>query len=870
MNQSNVQEQHIADNPYRLFTNLVPIHYDIRLEIEKLENAGEDKYFGVTTLQFKVAESTSTIALNAKGIEFEYAIVFSAFGKEQKAVSIDVDNDKETVSFYFNEEISGENTLEVGFNRKFNPPNKMRGLHESAFTLQDGTKRVMATTQFESTHARECFPCCDDPAQKATFKTTLVVPEDRIAISTTEVVSEELLGNGLKEVQFAKTPVMPTYLLAFIVGDWEYLKSKTSDGVSVRVYATPGKKEKLHFALDTTVRALEWFSDYFAFPYKDIANKCDVLAIPDFEAGAMENIGAITFREVLLFVDEKRTSTLLRRYVAKVICHELAHQWKGNLVTPHWWDNLWLKESFATFMSYKAVDALFPEWKVWDEFVSSMASGAKILASLRSAHPIEVPVQNPDEIDQIYDAISYNMGGSVLRMLEDWLGEDVFRDGIRLYVDRHQFANTRTEDLWAALEEVSGEPVFEVMNSWTKQTGYPVVSVRRDGGKVFLLQERFLLEEDTRHTGNALWFIPVTYRTSSGAQHSLLLSEKETQLPVNADETLQLNIGQAGFFRVSYEKQDIEAVKANLSNLKIVDRLILAEDMYDLMRAGYVSVQDYLEFISAYANEDNYNVWNSVMSGLGALHAIFIGHNNASDLKSWIRDLLRPLAEKLGWTPLENEKEEVSLLRQTILSASVRFNNEEVVARARELFSASNVSLDNIAPDLHNAVLSAAARNGDRETFDEFVRRHKTAVQNESEFGPELVLKYLQNLSAFKDGRLLYLALDYSLSENVRPQDSVRVWSVPLKNKQLAWEYLKKNWAVLYEKFGSTRMIGAFIGGVVSGVPNKEFADEVEDFFQKNPASRATETIKHAIEGMRVRAQFRERNEQAFANYFTK
>ncbi|MDX1607657.1 MAG: M1 family metallopeptidase [Candidatus Spechtbacterales bacterium] len=867
MSKKSANALRIDGNPYRLPVNLTPIHQDIHLEMPKLENAGEDEYFGITSLQFRLDRPADKVILNSKGIKYDSAVVYSAAGLEQRATDIEVDNDSETVTFCFDSPLSGENLLEIEFHRKFNPPNKMRGLHESVFELPDDTERVMATTQFESTHAREAFPCCDDPLQKATFQTTLVVPEDRTAVSTTEIISEHSLGNGLKEVQFAKTPRMPTYLLAFIVGDWEYLEDETSDGIRVRVYATPGKIDKLQFALDTTVRALEWFGNYHDFSYKNIANKCDVLAIPDFEAGAMENIGAITFREVLLFVDES-TSTILKRRVAEIICHELEHQWKGNLVTPAWWNNLWLKESFATFMAYKCVDALFPQWKVWDEFVSGMASGGKSLASLQSAHPIEAPVENPDEIDQIYDAISYNMGGSVLRMLEDWLGEDIFREGIRLYIERHQFANTQTEDLWAALAEVSGEPVVEVMNSWTKQTGYPVVSVNRKNGKVALHQERFLINGSSNGRDGTLWSAPITYRDSDGNENTIVINERESVLPVSAEKTIQLNVGQAGVLRVNYADKDLAALVRQMNKLDVVDRLVLAEDMYNLMRAGYRKVDEYLEFVSAYKSEQNYNVWNTVALGLGALHSIFFEHDNIEDLKAYAVELLEEAVDSVGFSPADNESDDIGLLRQTVLSLSAKFDNEEVIEEARNLFAASDVSLGNIDPDLRGIVLGAVSKNGDSKMFEEFIERYEKSLELQAKLGPELSLKYMSCISNFRDRDLFIRALDYSLSNKVRPQDAVRMWGTPQELTRIAWEYLKDNWDVLDEKFGSTRMIGGFITGVIGGIPDRVFADEVEEFFNENPAPRATEKIKQTLEGMRIRAKFKEENEDAFSEFF--
>ncbi|MXX53810.1 MAG: M1 family peptidase, partial [Dehalococcoidia bacterium] len=481
-----------SSNEWKLPTDVRPTLYTLTLEPD-LESF---TFTGSETIAIEVDEPASLIAMNSSEIAIQSATLSLSNGSEIQPESITFDEEKETVTLAFTETVPvGAAELSIEFTGELN--DKLRGFYRSTYTDVDGNQRWMATTQFEATDARRAFPCWDEPAVKAAFDITLVVPQELEAISNTEPVSITNTDDGKKVVHYAETPVMSTYLLAFIVGDLACVQDRTRDGVLMRVWATRGNEDKGQYALETSMALLDYFHDYFGVPYP--LSKLDHIAIPDFAAGAMENWGAITYREVALLVDPVDSSAGTREIVAAIISHEMAHQWFGDLVTMEWWDDLWLNESFASWMGDKAVDYLHPEWEMWTQFLTHDTSSALNLDGLRNSHPIEQPVNNPAEIGELFDAISYSKGGSVLRMLEHYLCEDDFREGLRLYIQRHQYANARTRDLWNALGEASGQPVAEIMDSWTSQTGYPVLeaSVNRSGEsiEVGLYQSRFLYDE---------------------------------------------------------------------------------------------------------------------------------------------------------------------------------------------------------------------------------------------------------------------------------------------------------------------------------------------------------------------------------------
>ena len=541
---------------------------------------------GEQSVDIQVLEPTSSIVLNAIDLTIDKATIH-AMGISLTTYSVNFDKAAETATLQFEDTIQpGEARLEMAFSGELN--DKLIGFYRSEYTSQDGETRYLATTQFEATDARRAFPCWDEPAKKAIFEVTLVFADEYQAVSNTPAVEETVPGTGLKSIRFAETPVMSTYLLAFVVGNLTSIEERASGGTLVGVWTTPGKENQANFALDTSVKLLGYFNEYFGIPYP--LAKLDHIAIPDFAAGAMENWGAVTYRETALLVDPDNSSAGTRQRVAEVIAHEMAHMWFGDLVTMEWWDDLWLNESFASWMGNKAVDWLFPEWKMWTQFVNMDTNRALSLDGLKNSHPIEQAVKNPAEVSQLFDAISYSKGASVIRMLENFLGEETFRKGLNRYLTSNMYDNARTEDLWSALEKESGQPVTAIMDSWVKQMGYPVIQVEseRSGNQTRLsvTQERFVYDRLLGETepDTEVWRVPISAQQSGEDSKITVMEGRQAQLdlPVGDDGWVKVNPLQTGFFRVNYSADDWQRLVPPIKALELhaTDRLGVQNDAY--------------------------------------------------------------------------------------------------------------------------------------------------------------------------------------------------------------------------------------------------------------------------------------------------
>ena len=842
---------------FRLPATARPRTYRLTLEpdLEALTFKGE------VSIDLDVKVSTRELVLHSVGLE----IAEARAGGDR--LDVRVDPAKERLTLVSPKPFAaGGATISLRFSGKINE--EMRGFYRSRYTLPDGTKRFLGTTQFEATSARRAFPCFDEPAQKAVFDLTMLVPKDRLAISNMPVVAADKLPDGRTRVHFAPSPVMSTYLLAFAVGEFDSIEGKTADGMPVRVYATPGRADLGRFAMETAIRGLQFFGDYYGIPYRKALPKLDLLAIPDFEYGAMENWGAITFRETAIFVDPKRSSIPQRRRVAEVVLHELAHQWFGNLVTPEWWSYLWLNESFATFMAYKASNALFPEWNIFEEYLAQITSAGKSLDSLRSSHPVEVVVRDPNEVDQIFDAISYNKGGSVLRMLERAVGEEAFRQGIQRFLEQNSFACATTDDLWKALGQGTGIDVSAMMDGWTRRTGLPVVLVQRDGARLKLRQERFLLDRDPEKPAEdpALWDIPLPTQDAQGRSANHRMSSREAVVDAPTSDWVKVNAGQSGFYLAQYDEIGWKNLAKGVETLSLatMDRYGLQEDAYSLMRAGYLSVPGYLRFAGSFSKETNHYAWGGVLDGIAALSDIFLGDPFVPKLEAWARALLGETAHAVGWDEAPNEPSERTLLRMTILGSAVRFGDPEAVDGVRRRFEAVRKDLNAVTPNLRSTIFYGTARHGDAAAFDALVELHEKADL------PEVKVQLLRSLGAFRKEELTRRAVEYALSDKVRRQDAVGAFgSIPVEMKPAAWRVFQEKWPILDERYGKSGLIGHFVAAAASGIPTEEHAADVERFFREHPAPYASEKIKQTLEGIRARAKFRTRNTSGLAQFFS-
>ncbi len=848
-----------------------PSKYRITLE----PDLKDFTFKGEQSVDLQVLKPTSTIVLNSKELEITSATLH-ANGTMLSSRSITLDEEAQTATLDFGDTVQpGNARLEMAFTGILN--DKLLGFYRSEYTSQDGETRYLATTQFEPTDARWAFPCWDEPAKKATFEVTLVFSDEFQAVSNTPVVEESVPSPGLKLVRFAETPVMSTYLLVFVVGHLVSVEQQAADGTKVGVWTTPGKENQAGFALDTSVKLLGYFNEYFGIPYP--LAKLDHIAIPDFAAGAMENWGAVTYRETALLVDPENSSAGTRQRVAEVIAHEMAHMWFGDLVTMEWWDDLWLNESFASWMGNKAVDWLFPDWQMWTQFVNMDTNRALSLDGLKNSHPIEQEVKNPAEVSQLFDAISYSKGASVIRMLENFLGEETFRKGLNRYLSGHMYANAQTQDLWSALEAESGQPVTAIMDTWVKQMGYPVLQVesdRSDGQtRLSVTQERFVYDrllgesEPDPSQDNEIWRVPLS--ASQGGQESnvTVMDGRQAQLDVPGTNTewIKVNPSQTGFYRVNYSTEDWERLVPAIRSLELhaTDRLGIQNDAYALSRAGLLPVTQFLSLAQAYQDEDDASVWGDLASNLRDIEQLVANEPVHPAYQRFARDLFGLAARKAGWQPKAGEGHLDALLRSTVLSQAGSYYDVELMGQAADHFQSYLQDREALAPDLRGVVFALAAQAGGKDVYDQIWQ-----LEGETDLAEEKI-RLLLSLTRFQQPELLNATLADSLSAKVRSQDSITVVTgvaANPKGRDLAWEFVKSNWGEFDRRYGGGGFGLMRLVSICSYFNSQEKADEVDSFFAEHPVPAAERTIRQALERVRLNIKWLEQNRQELTDWF--
>lgn len=774
-------------------------------------------------------------------------------------VSVESNEQAETVTFIFDREIPAGNTiLHIGYQGILS--DNLSGFYRSKVDMPDGTTRWMATTQFEATDARKAFFCIDEPARKATFEICLVSPHDFTAISNMPVAEKTPSRTGFYDIyRFEKTPVMSTYLLAFIIGPMEAVETTSRDGVLVRVYTPPGKKEQGLFALDAANRILPFYNDYFGIPYP--LPKLDLIAIPDFAAGAMENWGAITYRETALLIGPD-SSPAMKQGVAIVVAHEIAHQWFGNLVTMAWWNDLWLNEGFASWIEYLAVDHLFPEWEIWTQFVAGDFAGALDADGLKNSHPIEQEVGHPDEISELFDAVSYSKGSVVIRMLENYLGKDVFAAGLHHYLTLHAYGNAKTVDLWLALEEVSGKPVTRLMSGWTRETGYPMVKVWETEQGLALQQSRFLANgEKLLEKEKQLWHVPllISFNGEDEITFNLVDEIEPLSIGFSSDTCMKLNAGQTTLCRVNYTPEQWRLLKDAVvtTALPPMDRLGLQNDAFALARAGYMPITQALELAEGYRYETDYAVWADICGNLMACGSIWSQESfYHKHYRRFVRELVRPTVNRLGWdAESTRERHLVALLRSMMISVAGYHGILSVMAEARSRFDCYLQDPEALDPNLRAAVYRMVVANGGKRCYDEMIDLYRLGATSEEKN------RCLRALGSAKDQHLLRHALEFAFSSEVRSQDAMYVIAGVAGNpmgRDIAWKFLQEHWQELKDRYhgGAISLFSRIIGMVTSQFTDEAHACEIEEFFRSHDASGAERTIRQSLERVRWNARF--------------
>ncbi|MYJ48319.1 MAG: M1 family metallopeptidase, partial [Acidimicrobiales bacterium] len=746
---------------------------------------------------------------------------------------------------------------------------QLRGFYRSTFVDEAGEAHTIATTQFESTNARRAFPCFDEPDFKAVFGVTMIVPADLMAVSCGEVVSSEILADGRRRDTFADTMQMSTYLMAFIVGDLEATEPIDVGGVPLRIVHVRGKSALTGFGLEAGAFALAWLVDYYGIGYP--GTKVDLVAVPDFAFGAMENMGAITFRETLLLADPQKATTAELLRIVDVVAHELAHMWFGNLVTMDWWNGIWLKEAFATFMQVAATDAFRPEWKRWDEF--SIERGAAFdVDALSTTRPVEYEVVSPADAEGMYDVLTYEKGAAVVRMLEQYLGPDRFAAGVHNYLERHSYANTTTTDLWDALETSSGEPVRTVMDGWIFTGGYPIVSVEPHPSGLTLSQHRFVYGTARSGAdaagpggpgaggqGSAVWSVPVMVRARLAdgrtVTERLLLSDATANVDLGGTvEWAVVNAGGHGYYRVRYSAGLLAAVaRQALEVLEPIERYGLVDDTYAAVVAGDASAAEFIGLVTDLGSETDLHVWQRTIGGLKGLHAI-AEPDGREALSVLIRDLATTALGVLGFEPQPGEPDLDRELRGVLFEAAGGRGRDELVrARARAIFENTTDSGDAVEPNLAAAAVQVVAAAGDETDYGRMLELYRSADTPQSE------LRYLQSLLLFEDAALFKRTLELFAAE-VRTQNAPYLLGAAmthLDHGPAAWAFIRDRWDELTDRFPQNS-ISRMAGGI-RGLHTRELAGEVDAFFAEHEVPQGALTLAQHIEKMWVNVRLRER-----------
>ncbi|HVZ66690.1 MAG TPA: M1 family metallopeptidase [Patescibacteria group bacterium] len=847
----------------RLSEDIIPVKYNIHL-IPDLDNF---TFQGSETINIKLAKPTSQITIHSA--ELEITTVEISYKGKDLVGKVSYDDKEETATLSFSEKIpSGNTKLKLSFTGILN--DKMRGFYRSSYEME-GKEYHMGVTQFESTDARRAFPCFDEPAKKAIFEISLKIPNDRTLISNT--IESEILEHedGYKTIKFAPSPKMSSYLLAFIVGHFESIKKKTKDGVLVRVFTTPGKLPQAKFALDVAVKCIEFYEDFFGIPYP--LPTMDLIAIPDFAAGAMENWGAVTYRESALLVDENLSSTQNKQWVALVIAHELAHQWFGNLVTMEWWTHLWLNEGFASYMEYVAIDSLYPEWNVWSQFVYIEHSRALVLDGLANTHPIEVEVSHPAEISEIFDAVSYSKGASVIRMLAEYMGKNSFKKGLRAYLKKYKYSNAKTTDLWDCLEKVSGKKIGDLMNAWTRKPGYPLVELSDKNGRLLLSQKRFFssLSSNKKNKDKQIWPIPINILTSKSTKPSFFIFDKES-LPLdpklNHEPFIKLNARETSFIRVDYgtylTKLEVPLASGN-RKFKPSDRFGIIRDAFALSEAGQLPVSSALKLTLSYTHEESYNVWAEIASDLGKISSIISDEPYYEAYRRYAVRVFSRIGKHLSWEKKKGESHSHTILRSLVLYSLGTYGDEATIKKAMELFEKEISGKGSIASDVRGVVFNLVAENGGEKEYEKILGLFQsTKLEEERD-------RLLRALCLFRDKKLIKKSLTMAFGEGMHGQDSLKAISFILSNRfgrDIAWDYLKSSWGPIVKRFSGGHLYNRFLQplGVFS---DNNKADEIKNFFKDKDKTGLERTINQVLEQIESNASWKKRDNQDLSEFLS-
>lgn len=835
-------------------TNVKPLRYELSLE----PDFSDFTFLGQLAIDLDVNETTSVITLNSLEID-----IHDAFVNDVAVSKISYDEPQQTASFELAQPLAPQTkaTLSMSFTGLLN--DKMAGFYRSSYTDESGNTAYLATTQMEPTDCRRAFPSFDEPALKAKFDISLISDSKLVHLSNMDEKSVESLDGGKKKTIFNTTPLMSTYLVAFIVGDLRCVENHNYSK-PIKVWATPGSEHLGEYSADIAAKTLKFFDSKFDIPYP--LPKLDMVAIHDFLAGAMENFGLITYRTVDLLLDPAQTDVNTKQRVTEVVMHELAHQWFGNLVTMDFWDGLWLNEGFATWMSWYACDSLYPDWKVWESYVADSLQLALSLDSLRSSHPIEVPVKRADEINQIFDAISYSKGSSLLKMISRWLGEDVFISGVSLYLKKHMWGNTQTSDLWEALAEVSGKDVVTVMDIWTKKIGFPVVRVEENESTLTLTQNRFLATADVKpEEDETLYPVFLGLKTSSGTDESLVLDKRSRELKLDiSDDFYKLNADSAGVYRTAYSPERWTKLgQAGVSGkLSVEDRVGLVSDAASLAACGFIGSTDFLNLVKSWASESNYVVWESSLANILKIKMALMFEDPSINeaLNAFCVELVSPKLEQVGWEFSKDDSFADQQLKSLLFGSAAANGHKKVIEfvfKAFDAYVAGDKSAIN--PNLRAAIYNTVARLGGIETYEKLyhIYTHPNSVEEK--------IAALRALGRFEQEEILDKVTALLLQTNIVKSQDIYIpmqgMRAHKRGVEKLWSWFTANWDGIYQLLPpGLSMLGSVVTIASSGFTKENQKEEVRSFFEDKNTKGFDSNLAQSLDMITAKANWATRD----------
>ncbi|KAI2631762.1 peptidase family M1 [Xylaria nigripes] len=855
-----------------------PSHYD--LSVSSM-NFGDWSYQGHVSINVSIAQPVKEIVLNSLELTLEKAEVTVETPNAPRSLqtsAFSYNEKKQRATLHFSEEIpaSQNAVLTIVFKGIIN--SDMAGFYRSKYkpvvpaatsVPKDDTFHYMFSTQFEACDARRAFPCFDEPRLKATFDFRIETPDDQVALSNMPVKSVTKTRDGFQMVSFERTPVMSTYLLAWAVGDFEYVESHTErlyngKKLPVRVYTTRGLKEQGRWALEHAPKTIDLFSESFGIDYP--LPKSDLLAVHEFTHGAMENWGLVTYRTTAVLYDEKTSDARYKNRVAYVVAHELAHQWFGNLVTMDWWDELWLNESFATWAGWYAVNEFHPDWQVWAQFVNEGMEMAFKLDSIRASHPVHVPVRDALDVNQIFDHISYLKGCSTLRMLVNHLGEKTFLKGVGTYLRKHAYGNAKTEYLWQALSEASGADVNNLMGNWIEKIGHPLITVAEEPGQITIKQNRFLSSGDVLpEEDKTTWWVPLGLQGKLGEQgiQTLALTEKSTTIRDIDDSFYKLNSNATGFYRTNYPPARLAKLGTQLDRLSNEDKISIVGSAADLAFSGNGTPASLLSFLQGFGKETNYLVWSQVLDSLSTLKSIFSQDASIKrGLEAFSLKLVSDAVERVGWEFREDEDYLTGLLRKRLLLHALANGHTTVTEKALSIFDAWVSQGTSFNPNLRTVVYRAAIKVKPAEAVKALKREWYSGSSIDGKEVCLACLGHLRDPELIKKEILPFLfeiSPPAPASESVPSGDMHSLGSSLAANsvaRSIQWDYMRENWDQLTTKMANPVVLDRFVKISLNKFVDNKYVTEIEQFFEGKDTSSFGRTLEQVKDTVRGRAAY--------------